>query len=127
MSTPDAVEATPAQQAVWSVVEAIPPGSVMTYAQVADRAGLGRAARMVSSALRKAPEEMHLPWHRVINSQGRISFPKDSAEYKRQYELLQIDGVVFIKGRVNLNLYKTDAVIDEQLWSGFFEGPTEEK
>lgn len=120
MSSPEAAKATPAQQAVWTVVVGIPLGQVMTYAQVADRAGLGRAARMVSSALRKAPKDMHLPWQRVINSQGKISFPKDSAEYLRQYELLCSEGVVFIKGRVNLDLYKTDTAIDEQLWSGFF-------
>ncbi|MCF6262038.1 MAG: methylated-DNA--[protein]-cysteine S-methyltransferase [Xanthomonadales bacterium] len=121
MNSPEAANATPAQHAVWAVVAAIPRGRVMTYAQVADRAGLGRAARMVSSALRKAPPKMQLPWQRVINSQGKISFPKDSAEYIRQYELLCSEGVVFIKGRLNLNLYQADAVIDEQLWSGFFE------
>lgn len=121
MSFTEASKATPAQQAVWTVVAGIPLGQVMTYAQVADRAGLGRAARMVSSALRKAPTKMHLPWQRVINSQGKISFPTDSAEYLRQYELLCSEGVVFIKGRVNLDLHKTDTVIDEQLWAGFFE------
>jgi len=120
-SPPEANKATPAQQAVWSVVAAIPTGQVMTYAQVADRAGLGRAARMVSSALRKAPVDMHLPWQRVINSQGKISFPKDSTEYLRQYKLLCSEGLVFIKGRLNLDLYQAEAVIDEQLWSGFFE------
>lgn len=121
MSSAGAAKGTSAQQSVWSIVAAIPSGKVMTYAQVADRAGLGRAARMVSGALRKAPDELHLPWQRVINSQGKISFPKDSTQYLRQYELLCSEGVVFIKGRVMLDLYQAEAVIDKQLWSGFFE------
>jgi len=116
-------EATPtsAQQAVWSVVAAIPRGRVLTYGEVADRAGLGRAARMVSSALRNAPVAMLLPWQRVINSQGKISFPKGSAAYIKQYELLIGEGIVFISGRVNLKAFMADPVIDEQLWSGFFK------
>lgn len=118
---PDTTTPTPAQQAVWSVVAAIPRGRVMTYAEVADRAGLGRAARMVSSALRTAPAHMELPWQRVINSQGKISFPKDSAAYIKQYELLLGEGVVFTNGRINLKVFMAEALIDEQLWAGFFK------
>lgn len=93
----------------------------MTYGEVADRAGLGRAARMVSSALRNAPAEMQLPWQRVINSQGKISFPKDSSAYTKQYDLLCAEGVVFINGRINLQVFMAEQIMDEQMWSGFFE------
>lgn len=93
----------------------------MTYAEVADRAGLGRAARMVSSALRKAPAEMALPWYRVINSQGKISFPENSTAYKNQYCLLLNEGVVFIKGKINLSEFMPASSMDKQLWSGLFE------
>lgn len=117
---PDKATATPAQQAVWSVVAAIPHGKVMTYGEVADRAGLGRAARMVSSALKNAPESMGLPWQRVINAQGKISFPEDSAAYTKQHDLLLNEGVVFINGLINLKVFMAEALIDEQLWSGHF-------
>ncbi len=112
---------TPAQQAIWAVVGSIPCGQVMSYGQVADRAGLGRAARMVSMALRNAPKELNLPWHRVINSRGKISFPKDAVEYGKQYELLVAEGVVFINARISVQNYFVEANTDAELWSDFFE------
>jgi methylated-DNA-protein-cysteine methyltransferase-like protein len=42
------------------------------------------------------------PWHRVINAQGRISFPKGSARYREQKRRLEAEGVVFLRGRVDL-------------------------
>ena len=115
---------TPAQQAIWAVVGAIPAGQVMSYGQVADRAGLGRAARMVSMALRNAPDGLNLPWHRVINSQGKISFPKDSVDYCKQYEFLVAEGVVFVNGRISIQNYFVEAHTDVELWSDFFENET---
>ncbi len=84
---------------VWKVVSEIPSGHVLTYGEVARLAGLPRAARRVSQALRRAPRGMKLPWHRVINSQGKISFPEDSSGWKRQKDKLEAEGVVFLNGK----------------------------
>ena len=38
-------------------------------------AGMGRAARRVSQAMRRAPRGRKLPWHRVVNARGEVSRP----------------------------------------------------
>ena len=101
---------------VWKVVSEIPSGHVLTYGEVARLAGLPRAARRVSQALRRAPRDMELPWHRVINSQGKISFPEDSSGWKRQKDKLENEGVVFLKGKVNLDQFGYRGAVDRLVW-----------
>jgi methylated-DNA-protein-cysteine methyltransferase related protein len=91
-------------QAIWKVVAAIPRGCVATYGQVARLAGLPRRARLVGTALGEAPAG-RLPWFRVINAQGRISLPPNSAGSRKQRQLLREEGVLFVKGRVDLRKY----------------------
>ncbi|HEX2093414.1 MAG TPA: MGMT family protein [Longimicrobiaceae bacterium] len=58
---------------VYAVVWRIPRGRVATYGQVAALAGLGGQARRVGYALHALPDGTAVPWHRVVNAQGRIS------------------------------------------------------
>lgn len=102
---------------VWQVVEDIPAGHVLTYGEVARLAGMRRAARRVGQAMRRAPRNRKLPWHRVVNAQGRISFPADSQGYRRQKQRLQEEGVVFIDGRIDLERYGYRGALDTLLWS----------
>ncbi|MGS0725371.1 MGMT family protein, partial [Shewanella sp. 0m-11] len=51
---------------IWHIVSMIPEGKVCSYGKVADLAGLPGRARYVSKALKLAPDELNLPWHRVI-------------------------------------------------------------
>jgi methylated-DNA-protein-cysteine methyltransferase related protein len=88
-------------QKIWKVVSLIPKGAVANYSQVADLAGLPGKARLVSRALRSAPTQSKLPWHRVINIQRRISFPFATPEYIRQKELLVHEGVKFSGRTIN--------------------------
>ena len=104
-------------KAVWQVVADIPPGHVLTYGECARLAGMGRWARRVSRALRHAPRAMDLPWHRVVNAQGRISFPEDSNGYRRQRELLEGEGVVFENGRIDLDRHGYRGALDHLVWS----------
>jgi len=104
-------------QNVWQVVRGIPRGHVLTYGDVARLAGMSRAARRVSQAMRRAPRGMKLPWHRVVNAQGRISFPPDSSGYRQQQERLQEEGVVFIEGRIDLDRYGYRGALDHLIWS----------
>ncbi|WP_432695728.1 MGMT family protein [Marinobacterium sp. YM272] len=87
---------------IWQVVAAIPQGRVATYGQVAALAGAPRHARYVGTVLKHLPAGSTLPWFRVLNAKGELSFPKDSSAYQRQREALEAEGVVFIAGRVNL-------------------------
>jgi len=87
---------------IWQVVHSVPPGRVVTYGQVARMAGLPGYARYVGAVLKKLPSGSRLPWHRVINASGRISFPHGSEQYRRQKQLLEEEGIVFVNGRLSL-------------------------
>ena len=101
---------------VWKVVSEIPPGHVLTYGEVARLAGMPRMARRVSQALRRAPRGVRLPWHRVINAQGKISFPEDSQGWQRQKDLLEEEGVVFLNGKIDLDQFGYRGAVDRLLW-----------
>ncbi len=103
-------------KSVWQVVCGIPCGHVLTYGEVARLAGMSRAARMVSQAMRRAPRSQKLPWHRVINAQGKISIPQDSPYHQRQKELLESEGVVFLNGKIDLNRFGYQGALDQLLW-----------
>lgn len=90
---------------IWQVVAAIPIGKVMTYGQIAKQCGYPGYARYVGSSLKKLPEDSSLPWHRVINAHGQISFPPDSEAYQQQKSLLQQEGVQFQGKRIRLSVY----------------------
>jgi len=101
---------------IWKTVASIPLGSVATYGQIADLAGLGRAARRVGAALRKAPDDMDLPWHRVINAAGKLSLPPDSKGFQTQRQRLQAEGILVNGNRVNLKKFQWQPSLDELLW-----------
>ena len=90
---------------VWSTAKTIPRGRVTTYGQLAAAAGFPRAARLAGFALKNTPPKMELPWHRVLNAQGKISFPRNSAAFREQRRRLEAEGVVFLGGRVDLKRY----------------------
>ena len=89
-----------ALQAIWEVVSAIPRGQVSTYGAVARAAGLPGRARQAGHALRIAPKDLNLPWHRVVGAGGRIVFPEGSREHKEQARRLRAEGVRVKSGRV---------------------------
>lgn len=91
---------------IWFIVNLIPKGYVCSYGKVADLAGLPGRARYVSTALKRAPKEMTLPWHRVVNSQGKISFESNSQAYQNQMERLRLDGIEVNRGKILLSQYE---------------------
>jgi methylated-DNA-protein-cysteine methyltransferase related protein len=104
-------EDNPALQAIWDVVCRIPRGQVSTYGAVARAAGLPGRARQTGYALRVAPEDMNLPWHRVVGAGGRIVFSKTSLPYREQARRLRAEGVAVRQGRV-----EASAVVDPMEW-----------
>lgn len=83
-------------QQVYRVVRAVPPGQVTTYGTVATLAGRPGGGRTVGWAMRALERGTDVPWHRVINAQGRISLPSPSAEL--QQALLENEDVEFDEG-----------------------------
>jgi methylated-DNA-protein-cysteine methyltransferase-like protein len=90
---------------ILEAVAAIPRGRVTTYGQLARRAGLPGRARLVGRVLSQTPAARLVPWHRVVNSQGRLSLPKGSKAYSEQRSRLCAEGVEFCKERVSLKLF----------------------
>lgn len=88
---------------IYAVIKQIPVGSVATYGLIAQIEGTC-TPRMVGYALFKAKPQMHLPWHRVINSRGRISL-SDPEDYQLQKVMLEKEGIVFFGDRVNLKKF----------------------
>jgi len=101
---------------IWKAVAAIPRGQVASYGSIARRAGLPRRARLVGHALKVAPASLRLPWHRVLNAQGRISLPAGSKSHRMQRRLLEEEGVRFRNGRVDLKAIGGEPDLDALLW-----------
>ena len=91
---------------IYWIVQHIPPGKVATYGQVARLAGIPRGARTVGWALHSLPDDLEVPWQRVINAQGRVSTGWDDDPSTGQRALLEAEGIVFDKqGRLDLKVY----------------------
>lgn len=95
-------------QLIYATVQQIPKGRVATYGQVAECAGLPRQARLVGYALNALPARSSIPWHRVINSQGRISLRSDVGGADAvQRRRLEREGVRFsLHGVINLSEFR---------------------
>jgi len=90
---------------IYSILSAIPRGRVTSYGQVAAFAKLPRSARLIGRVLRHLPPETTLPWHRVLRADGKIAFPPDSHNYRRQKRLLEREGVEVSRGKVDLRIF----------------------
>lgn len=93
--------------AILAIVQSIPPGKVATYGQIADLAGLPGRARLVGTTLKKLPEDSGVPWHRVVNAGGRISWRGDGDSVTEQALLLTDEGVTIdARGRIRLSAFQ---------------------
>ncbi|MBD3258063.1 DNA methyltransferase, partial [candidate division GN15 bacterium] len=76
------------------------------YGQIATMAGDPRGARQVARALHSSSRKERLPWHRVVNSTGKISLPI-GAGYEEQRARLEDEGVApGIADRIDLKRYQ---------------------
>ena len=95
---------------VWGIAKRIPRGRVATYGQLAALLGMPRRARQIGYALSVTPENMKIPWHRVVNAQGRISLRLkhwESGSDDLQRILLEAEGVTFDdSGRIDLKKFR---------------------
>jgi len=103
--------------AIVRVIRAIPEGRVASYGEVATRAGLPRRARLVGRVLGDVPASENVPWFRVLRSDGRIAFEPGSRPFREQVRRLAGEGVLVIRGRVDLSLHGWDRDLDAALWA----------
>lgn len=106
---------------VYTVCSRIPSGTVTSYGRIAQMLGRPNAARAVGYALSALKDETEgeeetdtghddVPWHRVVNSQGRISIKNREFTAQQQAELLREEGVeVSDDLKIDLDVY---------LWEG---------
>ena len=91
---------------IHAVVRRIPKGRVATYGQVAELAGLPRAARQVGYAMAALRPGDRVPWQRVVNARGEVSPRAAPGAELLQRRLLEREGVRFdAAGRIPLARY----------------------
>ncbi|GAA4819451.1 6-O-methylguanine DNA methyltransferase [Marinicella pacifica] len=96
---------SPFSQRILSIIAAVPVGQVATYGQIAVMAGEPRAARQVSRLLHSCSDKYNLPWHRIINAQGRIVLNGLSA--RKQTQKLRAEGIeISDRHRIDLTVYQ---------------------
>lgn len=107
-------------QQIWQTVQLIPQGQIACYGQIADLAGLPGRARLVGKALAKVPKDgwrgQSVPWFRVINSQGKISFPVGSEYFDKQKQHLQDEQIVVLNSKVKLKEFQWQPDLSEILF-----------
>jgi methylated-DNA-protein-cysteine methyltransferase-like protein len=99
-----------------ATIRDIPPGSVASYGQIAEIAGIPRGARQVGYKLKHLPDGHDLPWSRVVQASGRIAFSRGSREYQEQRSRLRGEGVPVLKGRVDMQAFRWAPALGELLW-----------
>ena len=96
---------------VWNFVRQVPSGKLVTYGQIAQSLPKPldfvfneqsvSSAQLVGNAMAMCPADV--PWHRVVNAQGRVS---NWAAASKQLQLLEAEGLSFSEGRIDLEQYQ---------------------
>lgn len=80
------------QKKVYEIVNKIPKGKVLSYKEVAKKAGSSLAYRAVGNILNKN-KDPKIPCHRVIRSDGKIGGYNKGI--KKKIDILKKEGVIF--------------------------------
>lgn len=99
LSNDDQHDDLSAEQHLYAALALIPYGSVTSYGRLAAMAGYPGRARWVGKMLSQLPPDSQLPWHRIINAQGNISFPANSDAARRQSTRLLEEGIAVRNGK----------------------------
>lgn len=93
------------KSALYLTLHQVPEGKVVSYGQLADLAGLGRAARLVGRTLSQLPDGSSLPWHRVVGAGGKLSLMPGTLSGDEQRARLRAEGVNIRNNRVDMLLH----------------------
>ncbi len=88
------------QKKICQIVRKIPKGKVLSYKDVARKAGRPRAYRAVGNILNRAAGgwRPRIPCHRVIKSDGRVGGYRKGV--KRKTALLKKEGLIIKNGKI---------------------------
>jgi methylated-DNA-[protein]-cysteine S-methyltransferase len=64
---------TPFQGRVWAALRAIPPGTTISYSELATTIGTPKAVRAVGAANGENPISLVIPCHRVVGKTGHLT------------------------------------------------------
>lgn len=96
----------PFTEEVVAILQVVPEGTVATYGQIAAIAGNPRGARQVVRVLHSMSSKYNLPWHRIINSKGKIAIA-DIDGREEQRARLQAEGIVVSDSfTIDLSIYQ---------------------
>jgi methylated-DNA-protein-cysteine methyltransferase-like protein len=97
-----------AAAAICAVIRRIPKGWVATYGQVAAMAGMPRRARLVGHVLQHLDPATDIPWHRVVNAKGEVSYNLSrNGNDAFQQRLLEKEGIEFdVRNRFDLERFR---------------------
>jgi len=65
-------EGTPFQKKVWKVLLSVPPGTTVSYGEIAARVGRPKAVRATAQAIGRNKIAIFIPCHRVIENTGKL-------------------------------------------------------
>ena len=96
---------------IWNLAREVPKGKVATYGQLAQMLSPPQgfspedykafSPRWAGDAMAACPDDV--PWHRIINSQGKISLKRDA---QRQQRLLEDEGLEFVNDKIDLKRHQ---------------------
>lgn len=91
---------------VIEIIKSIPKGKVATYGQIAALAGNPRASRQVVRVIHSMSSKHNLPWHRIINSKGKIAIIDKTGADEQKFRLLSEDVEVSENYTINLKKFQ---------------------
>jgi len=86
---------TPFQQKIWHALQNIPFGKTMTYQELGEKAGVGRAPRAVGGAVGKNPIALVIPCHRILGSTGTITGYSGGEGVVTKEHLLRLENIPY--------------------------------
>jgi methylated-DNA-[protein]-cysteine S-methyltransferase len=88
----------PFNRNVYEIARTIPPGSTLTYGDIATRLGEPGAARAVGQALGQNPFPPVVPCHRILSANGRMHGFSAPGGITTKLRLLRIEGWTPVDG-----------------------------
>lgn len=92
---PVAWEGTAFQQAIWRELQSIPFGTSVTYQELGESAGVGKAPRAVGGAVGKNPVPIIVPCHRVLGASRKITGYSGGEGIPTKERLLALEGISY--------------------------------